>query len=62
MTYFTLFINFIEVFLFSGFIAYTFNLNKKIRYTAIIGMINYAITNISSYYSYDGVFLTIAVL
>ena len=25
-------------------------------------MINYAITNISSYYSYDGVFLTIAVL
>lgn len=62
MTYFTLFINFIEVFLFSGFIAYTFNLNKKIRYTAIIGMINYAITNISSYYSYDGIFLTIAVL
>lgn len=29
MTYFTLFINFIEVFLFSGFIAYTFNLKKK---------------------------------
>lgn len=62
MIYFTLFINFIEVFLFSGFIAYVFNLNNKIRYIAIIGMINYIITNISSYYSYDGVFLTIAIL
>ena len=39
MIYFTLFINFIEVFLFSGFIAYVFNLNNKIRYIAIIGMI-----------------------
>ena len=62
MIYFTLFINFIEVFFFSGFIAYVFNLNNKIRYIAIIGMINYIITNISSYYSYDGVFLTIAIL
>lgn len=62
MIYFTLFINFIEVFLFSGFIAYVLNLNNKIRYIAIIGMINYIITNISSYYSYDGVFLTIAIL
>lgn len=62
MNCFTIVINFIEVFLFSGFIAYTFDLNKKIRYISIIGMINFIFTNISSYYSYDGIFLTIVVL
>lgn len=62
MMYFTFFINFIEVFLFSSFVAYFFELNKKARYIIIIGMINFALTNLSSIYVYDGVFLTVLVL
>lgn len=62
MIYFVLLINFIEVFLFSSFVAYYFDLNKKIRYTLIIGILNYIITNLSSYYSYDGVLLTVLVV
>ena len=62
MMYFIFFINFLEVFLFSSFIAYFFNLNKKIRYIVLVGTINYIITNLSSIYSYDGVFLTISII
>lgn len=62
MMFFTFFINFIEVFLFSSFIAYFFELNKKTRYIIIIGIINFVLTNLSSIYSYDGVFLTVLVL
>lgn len=62
MTYFVLFINFIEVFLFSSFIAYFFDLEKKIRYILMVGIINYTMTNLSSFYSYDGIFLTVSVI
>lgn len=62
MMYFILLINFIEVFLFSSFIAFYFDLNNKMRYTLIVGLLNYLITNISSYYSYDGVLLTVFVI
>lgn len=62
MTYFILFINFIEVFLFSSFIAFYFDLNNKLKYALIIGTINYILTNLSSYYSYDGILLTVFVI
>ena len=59
---FILLINCIEVFLFSSFIAYFFNLKHKMKYILIIGTINYTITNLSSFFSYYGIFLTISVI